>query len=250
MLVTFATLALVPGCDSAVDPGGDDSGSSSGTSSGADAGGTSEDSRAMTGAPPFTTSPTNPPTATATSPNPPTATAAVTTDVTFGTGSSSFGSSESGVGPQSCGNGAVDFAEQCDGEDLFGFSCEGLGLGEGVLTCSEACLFDTTGCMAPVPDCGDGLVQPGEQCDQIDLQGFNCGSLGLGSGVLACSLECTFDTSGCTDVAGCGDGVVAPGEQCDGADLQGLSCTDLGLGVGALGCDPVQCTFDTSGCSF
>lgn len=252
VFATFAALGLglTQGCDSAVDPPGD-SGSSS--DSAAD-GSTSDDSCAMTSAPPFTTdasTTTTPPNPTTTPPNPttPTATAAVTTAVTFGTGSSSgFGSSDSGVGPDTCGNGAVDFAEQCDGADLFGFSCEALGLGEGELSCSDVCLFDTSDCVGALPDCGDGLVQPGEQCDQANLQGLNCEALGLGDGVLACSLDCTFDTSGCGTGSSCGDGVVSPGEQCDGLDLQGFTCAALGLGGGDLGCVAGLCVFDTSGC--
>ncbi len=246
-LATLAALGLglTPGCDSAVDPPGDSGSSSSGASDAS----TSDGSAAMTSAPPPVT--TSPSTTTSTPPNPttPTATAAVTTAVTFGSSSSGFGSSESGIGPDTCGNGAVDFAEQCDGADLFGFSCEALGLGEGSLACSETCLFDTTDCVGALPDCGDGLVQPGEQCDQANLQGLTCDALGLGGGVLSCSLDCTFDTSGCMDGAGCGDGVVSPGEQCDGNDLQGFTCEALGLGGGELGCDNLQCTFDTSGCA-
>jgi hypothetical protein len=48
--------------------------------------------------------------------------------------------------------------------------------------------------------------------------------------------------------AGCGDGSAGPGEQCDGDDLQGFDCASLGLPGGELVCDPLQCTFDTSGC--
>jgi hypothetical protein len=46
--------------------------------------------------------------------------------------------------------------------------------------------------------CGDGMVSPGEQCDGGNLQGFDCASLGLGSGTLGCDpVTCTFDTSMC-----------------------------------------------------
>jgi hypothetical protein len=49
-----------------------------------------------------------------------------------------------------------------------------------------------------VPGCGNGAIDPGEQCDGADLQGFDCVSLGLGGGVLACDpITCTFDTSMC-----------------------------------------------------
>lgn len=98
------------------------------------------------------------------------------------------------------------------------------------------------------PSCGDGMIQPGEQCDGEDLQGLDCTKLGLGFGELFCDPEfCTFDTSAC-EATGCGDGIVQPGEQCDGANLQGFTCGSLGLGVGDLACQPDLCVFDTSGC--
>jgi hypothetical protein len=51
--------------------------------------------------------------------------------------------------------------------------------------------------------CGDGAISPGEQCDSADLQGFNCRSLGLNGGVLACDpVTCTFDTSMCMSTSG------------------------------------------------
>ncbi len=51
--------------------------------------------------------------------------------------------------------------------------------------------------------CGDGQVAPGEQCDGAMLQGFDCGSLGLGSGTLGCDpMTCTFDTSMCSGGGG------------------------------------------------
>ncbi len=50
-----------------------------------------------------------------------------------------------------------------------------------------------------MPTCGNGVVDPGEQCDMLDLQGFSCLDLGLGDGELACAAgTCTFDTSDCT----------------------------------------------------
>jgi len=48
------------------------------------------------------------------------------------------------------------------------------------------------------PSCGDGDIDPGEQCDGNNLQGFSCNALGLGSGTLGCDpVMCTFDTSMC-----------------------------------------------------
>jgi beta-lactamase superfamily II metal-dependent hydrolase len=73
--------------------------------------------------------------------------------------------------------------------------------------------------MAGKPVCGDGSVKGGEQCDGADLNGYSCESLGYSGGTLACSVTCSFDTSGCTTTtASCGDGVVDGYEECDGAD--------------------------------
>ncbi len=46
--------------------------------------------------------------------------------------------------------------------------------------------------------CGNGQVDPGEQCDGDDVQGFTCAILGLGTGPLQCDpIVCSFDTSMC-----------------------------------------------------
>ena len=85
-------------------------------------------------------------------------------------------------------------------------ACAALGLGEGLLTCTPDCLgFDTSGCGVVGPGCGNGVVEPGEQCDGMNLQGFDCASLGLGGGILACDpVLCVFDTSMCMPGGGTG----------------------------------------------
>lgn len=47
-----------------------------------------------------------------------------------------------------CGNGKLEAPEQCDGDDLGGADCAGLGLGYsgGTLACTPKCAFDTLGC--------------------------------------------------------------------------------------------------------
>jgi hypothetical protein len=58
----------------------------------------------------------------------------------------------------------------------------------------------TTG---PTGNCGNGVIDAGEQCDGNDLQGFDCASLGLNGGTLACDgMMCTFDTSMCSSSTG------------------------------------------------
>ncbi len=46
--------------------------------------------------------------------------------------------------------------------------------------------------------CGNGTLDPGEQCDGTNLNGATCESRGFSNGgTLACAAGCTFDTSGC-----------------------------------------------------
>ncbi len=46
--------------------------------------------------------------------------------------------------------------------------------------------------------CGNGKIDPNEQCDGANLNGFTCESLGNAGGTLACDpVTCTFDTSMC-----------------------------------------------------
>ncbi|MBU1410415.1 hypothetical protein KKC22_02745, partial [Myxococcota bacterium] len=97
--------------------------------------------------------------------------------------------------------------------------------------------------------CGDGFVDPGEQCDGADLAGATCASLGFYSVSTqpACSADCTFDSLGCGER--CGDGVIqtAFGETCDGEALAGATCRTLGFTGGILACGE-NCQPDVSGC--
>lgn len=48
--------------------------------------------------------------------------------------------------------------------------------------------------------CGNGEIEPGEDCDGAALGGQTCAGLGVGftGGALACAAKCGFDTSQCT----------------------------------------------------
>jgi hypothetical protein len=96
-------------------------------------------------------------------------------------------------------------------------------------------------------DCGDGIIDSGEQCDGSALAGQTCEGLGFVGGGLACGADCWHDVSGCEIPQGCGDGVLDPGEACDGVNLGGQDCAGLGFEGGPLGCT-LACRFDTAGC--
>jgi hypothetical protein len=52
-----------------------------------------------------------------------------------------------------CGNNIINGSEQCDGPDLGGQTCDGLGFSGGTLGCTGSCTFDTSGCAGDTPDC-------------------------------------------------------------------------------------------------
>lgn len=95
------------------------------------------------------------------------------------------------------------------------------------------------------PSCGDGTIDPGEDCDRDALGGASCATLGFTTGNLRCGASCAYDTSLCDTP--CGNGAVDPGEDCDGSDLDGMGCAAVGLTDGSLGCN-LDCTFDSSAC--
>lgn len=94
------------------------------------------------------------------------------------------------------------------------------------------------------PVCGNGIIEPGEQCEGTDLAGETCTSQGLEGGELACTAECTFDLSACE---GCGNGVMEIGEECDASDFGTQTCANSGFQSGELTCTS-DCTVDLSSC--
>ena len=46
--------------------------------------------------------------------------------------------------------------------------------------------------------CGNGVINPPEQCDGVNLNGQSCATMpGFTSGTLSCTAACTFNTSSC-----------------------------------------------------
>jgi len=59
--------------------------------------------------------------------------------------------------------------------------------------------------------CGNGLIEPGESCDGLDLGGQSCVSQGFTGGTLSCTGVCTFNTSACTSAGFCNTVSDCPG---------------------------------------
>jgi cysteine-rich repeat protein len=152
-----------------------------------------------------------------------------------------------------CGDGQMVGWETCDdGNSVDGDGCAHNCLVEPCWDCSRgACIYESCGDGGQDTDeaglfrCGDGIVSPGEECDDGDgnsdvgyggcttrcMFGPYCGD-GLVNGPEGCDLGkrngldlgkdgCTV---GCTKTHYCGDGIVDTdrGEQCDLGDKNGV----------------------------
>ena len=152
-------------------------------------------------------------------------------------------------GTASCGNGIVDSGEECDGLNLAGATCSSLGYTGGTLGCSAGCARDLSNCTGSLASCGNGLIEPGEQCDLTNLGGLTCVSLGFTGGSLTCSAACARNLTGCVSgAASCGNGNIEATEQCDGSNLAGATCLSLGYTGGTLTCS-AACLRNVSGCT-
>ncbi len=145
-----------------------------------------------------------------------------------------------------CGNGEMEFPEECDGTVPVGVDCTRRGFYGGTVTCGADCTLDVSGCEEGY--CGDGTANGAEPCDGTDLgaPAATCADQGFAGGMLACTGSCTFDASACT--GGCGNGVRETGETCDGADLGTHGCTDESMVDGVLGCTADCSGYDTTEC--
>ena len=109
----------------------------------------------------------------------------------------------------------------------------------------------------PEVNCGNGVVDTGETCDGIKLNGLTCNSFGFSGGQISCSSRCDIITTQCTGISPSpgyvGDGEINEGETCDGTNFNGLTCSSFGFeSGGSLICvggqvDTSQCTPSTYG---
>jgi cysteine-rich repeat protein len=143
-----------------------------------------------------------------------------------------------------CGDGVVDPGEGCDdgnGNDNDDCSndCIAPGCGDGTVDVKDGETCDPPGspaggngndCRNDCTVCGDGVVDPGEDCDDqdgidIDECRNDCSEPFCGDGRIDAQLSETCDPPGfigglngqiCrVDCTVCGDGIVDPGEDCD-----------------------------------
>ena len=122
-----------------------------------------------------------------------------------------------------CDNGEVNSGETCEnGMGFSGLVCKDFNeeFTGGSLSCVD-CQISTAGCSGvPVGDCGNGVVNPGETCENGMFSGLWCGDFGdFKSGELDCYpryhlFECKIDTSGCSD------GPIPPGGYCGDGNLE------------------------------
>lgn len=141
-----------------------------------------------------------------------------------------------------CGDGRLDYEEQCDGDQLRGLACSDFGRFGGELSCRQDCTFDASGCN----DCGNGVIDTGEACEVGSADNPTCTDLdpALPDGEPTCSpVDCTLDGSSCHN---CGNGQLEGPEDCD--PLPTTTCADHGFDHGLVLCNPDCVGVDTSGC--
>ena len=71
--------------------------------------------------------------------------------------------------------------------------------------------------------CGNGSIDPGEECDGADLGGATCldSDINCTGGILGCTDQCSYDVSRCTGCqVVCGDGIVDGDEECDDGNTE------------------------------
>jgi hypothetical protein len=142
---------------------------------------------------------------------------------TTGTAGGSGGGSSTGTAGSSGGGNTG-----AGGASAGGNSGAGGSSGTGGLTGSGGAGIQPVTCAPPgAPNtCGNGVVDPGEQCDGAALRGLSCVTVDpfLTGGTLLCSAGCTIDTTKCMHGT-CGNGVVDPGEDCEYENFTRVSCS-------------------------
>jgi hypothetical protein len=98
-------------------------------------------------------------------------------------------------------------------------------------------------------DCGNGVIDEGEECDGEELGDTRCTDLDYAGGDLGCRSTCEFDTADCLETL-CGNDLIDDGEECDNKNIGSATCISAGFAGGTLECDTDACAVDTGGCSY
>lgn len=99
--------------------------------------------------------------------------------------------------------------------------------------------------VGPVSNCGNGIINSGEECDDNNtISGDGCSS--------TCAVELGYNCQGTPSVCEisgptCGDGVINGTEECEGTNLNQQTCVNLGYFSGTLSCSS-DCMFNKSQC--
>lgn len=129
----------------------------------------------------------------------------------------------SGCVAPSCGDGIINQdSEDCDGSDLGGETCIGLGYEEGQLACAQDCTYDENTCGF------GGLPQSGmySACeDNSDCAGLICG-FGYCTRPCMDDAECTSDEVGGTAEPACVEEISQVNSFCLIRCTGGLACPD------------------------
>jgi cysteine-rich repeat protein len=104
-----------------------------------------------------------------------------------------------------CGNGLIepDIGETCEGDNYGGVTCaEVVGFVSGNITCSDECTLDTSVCVPVyVAECGNAILDEGEECDgTVGLDYLACSDFeGYDKGNVSCMTNCTYNISACSE---------------------------------------------------
>lgn len=169
------------------------------------------------------------------------------------------------IARSSCNNGIFDAGEECD-SGIKNATCRLFdSFSGGTLTCTNSCWYNTSQCIIAQPECGDGLLDAGENCDYGIAVTARCSQfdsyVDAYSGNVTCNTQCRYVLAACkrspgtvTPVLYCGNNQVDPslGEQCE-AGIITKSCQDLGLnGTGYPSCyanaSAHPCQYDVTNC--
>ena len=99
----------------------------------------------------------------------------------------------------------------------------------------------------PMGECGNGIIEEGEDCEGEDYGGVTCMDYGFAGGDMGCTGSCMHDITKCWNES-CGNGVADRGEDCDGT-IPGDSddCLQYQRGPGVVTCNQ-DCSFNFSDC--